>query len=135
MRRDAGHELPAGDALLFLYCGSRWLSPPGSELEEQRPRVRASLVFQHKILLVFCNVLFTQWAANPEPCLTLDSLGGCQQKVILRQNMSNDVYGTFCVEPTGQTNGQLRLGWKIKTNLSKNIQFSLKEAVLTFTLS
>lgn len=30
---------------------------------------------------------------------TFDPLRGGQQQVVLRQNVSDDVYGTFCVEP------------------------------------
>lgn len=35
--------------------------------------------------------------------LTFDSLGGGQQQMVLRQNVSYDVYGTFCMESEGQT--------------------------------
>lgn len=39
---------------------------------------------------------------------TFDSLGGSQQEVVLRQNVSNDVYGTFCVK-TEQSRDQKEL--------------------------
>lgn len=48
--------------------------------------------------------------------------------MVLRQNVSYDVYGTFCVEPEGQTQlpvMQLRLVWKLYTvriNTSKKIK-------------
>lgn len=33
-----------------------------------------------------------------EKHVTFDPLGGSQQEMVLRQNVSNDVYGTFCVK-------------------------------------
>lgn len=38
-----------------------------------------------------------------ETCLTFDSLGGGQQQMVLRQNVSYDVYGTFCMESEEKT--------------------------------
>lgn len=58
------------------------------------------------LYLIFPTGPSTQWAEAQhlqETCLTFHSLGGGQQQMVLRQNVSYDVYGTFCMESEGQT--------------------------------
>lgn len=69
----------------------------------------------------------THWAAAQhlqETCLTFDSFGRGQQQMVLRQNVSYDVYGTFCVESEGHTQ-QLTQTWHATQAWLKTVLFRI----------
>lgn len=64
------------------------------------------LILRLSTYLIFPTVPLPQWAEAQhflETCFTFDSLGGGQQQMVLRQNVSYDVYGTFCMESEEET--------------------------------